>query len=45
VAGVCAGSTVLALEEPPPEIGLGIQLAFEIVSQQSSNAVVAKRGT
>jgi hypothetical protein len=45
VAGVCAGTTVIALEEPQPEIGLGIRLAFEIVSRQSSNAVVGKRGT
>jgi len=39
-AGVCTGSTVIALRQPQPEIGLGIRLAFEIVSQQSSNAVV-----
>jgi hypothetical protein len=36
----------IALEEPQPEIGLGIALAFEIVSKlHSSNAVVGKRGT
>jgi len=44
-AGVCTGTTVIALREPQPEIGLGIRLAFEIVSQQSSNAVVGKRRT
>jgi len=43
-AGVCTGTTVIALREPQREIGLGIRLAFEIVSQQSSNAVVGKRG-
>jgi hypothetical protein len=31
----CADTTVIALEEPQLDIGLGIRLAFELVSQQS----------
>jgi len=41
----CADTIVIALEEPQHEIGLGIRLAFELVSQQSSKAVVGKHGT
>lgn len=46
MARVCAGTALIALEEPGPESGLGIPRAFEVVSQlQSLNAVVGKRGT